>query len=99
MKQEQIKTKVYAVVNDIPEGYVLTYGIVAALAGAPGNARLIARMMTHSNGEINNHRIVNSAGRIAPGWDSQRTLLESEGVVFKENGNVDMKRHLWQPLF
>ena len=27
----------------------------------------------------------------------QRTLLEAEGVTFKPNGHVDMKRHLWEP--
>jgi methylated-DNA-protein-cysteine methyltransferase-like protein len=95
MKSE-FKTRVYEVVNDIPKGYVLTYGILATLAGAPRNARLAARYMTESGG-INNHRIVNGAGRIAPGWDGQRVLLEAEGVAFKENGNVDLKRHLWRP--
>jgi methylated-DNA-protein-cysteine methyltransferase-like protein len=98
MKQTELKEKIYSIVNDIPEGYVLTYGILAALAGVPNNARLTARLMTASCGEINNHRIVNSAGRIAPGWEEQRTLLEKEGVVFKENGNVDLKRHLWRPI-
>jgi len=24
-------------------------------------------------------------------------LLEAEGVTFKPNGHVDMKRHLWEP--
>jgi methylated-DNA-protein-cysteine methyltransferase-like protein len=98
MMQSEMKDKIYAIVNDIPEGRVLTYGILATLAGAPQNARLAARLMTNSEGDINNHRVVNSAGRIAPGWDEQRTLLEAEGVKFKENGNVDLKRHLWRPI-
>jgi methylated-DNA-protein-cysteine methyltransferase-like protein len=96
MKTNDFKDRVYEIVNDIPEGYVLTYGIVAALANAPRNSRLVARYMTASE-KINNHRIVNSVGRIAPGWDEQRTLLEAEGVSFKENGNVDLKKHLWRP--
>ena len=81
MKQAEIKDRIYTIVNDIPEGYVLTYGILAALAGAPQNARLVARLMTNSTGDINNHRVVNSAGRIAPGWAEQRDLLEKEGVI------------------
>jgi methylated-DNA-protein-cysteine methyltransferase-like protein len=40
---------------------------------------------------------VNIAGRTAPGWSRQRLLLEGEGVVFKPNGHVDMKRFLWEP--
>ena len=43
------------------------------------------------------HRVVNKEGRTAPGWSSQRPLLEAEGVTFKPNGHVDMQRHLWEP--
>ena len=43
------------------------------------------------------HRVVNVAGRTAPGWKRQRILLEEEGVAFKPNGHVDMSRHLWEP--
>ena len=42
------------------------------------------------------HRVVNHAGRTAPGWREQRELLEDEGVEFKANGCVDMKRHQWE---
>ena len=31
----------------------------------------------------------------APGWHEQRGLLEAEGVGFRENGCVDMKKHRW----
>ena len=43
------------------------------------------------------HRVVNNAGRTAPGWSRQRPLLESEDITFKPNGHVDMQRHLWEP--
>lgn len=42
------------------------------------------------------HRVVNHAGRTAPGWREQRELLKDEGVEFKANGCVDMKRHQWE---
>ena len=35
------------------------------------------------------------AGRTAPGWREQRLLLEDEGVEFRKNGCVDMKRFQW----
>ena len=41
------------------------------------------------------HRVVNHAGRTAPGWPEQRALLEDEGVTFKPDGHVDLKRHRW----
>jgi methylated-DNA-protein-cysteine methyltransferase-like protein len=97
MKENLYKTKVYAITNDIPKGYVLTYGIIAALAGSPGAARYVARLMTLSDDDINNHRVVNSVGRTAPGWAEQRIMLEAEGVIFKPNGNVDLKQCLWRP--
>jgi len=93
-----LKAKIYAITKDIPEGYVLTYGLLAALAGRPGASRYAARCMTLSEGDIPNHRVVNSMGATAHSWLEQRTMLESEGVTFKKNGNVDLKRHLWQQL-
>lgn len=42
------------------------------------------------------HRVVNHAGRTVPCWTEQRTLLEREGVGFRKNGCVDMKRFLWR---
>ena len=41
------------------------------------------------------HRVVNAQGRLAPGWEEQRLLLQEEGVCFRKNGNVDMTRCLW----
>jgi methylated-DNA-protein-cysteine methyltransferase-like protein len=70
------------------------YGQVAKLAGNPRWARVVGYAL-HVNpafGEIPCHRVVNSAGRTVPGWTEQRELLEAEGVEFKENGNVDMRR-------
>ena len=43
------------------------------------------------------HRVVNSRGSTAPGWDGQRNLLENEGVPFHRNGRVVLERCLWQP--
>jgi methylated-DNA-protein-cysteine methyltransferase-like protein len=31
------------------------------------------------------HRVVNHAGRTAPGWSEQRQLLEKEGVKFNRD--------------
>ena len=40
-------------------------------------------------------RVVNCAGRTAPGWPAQTALLAAEGVGFKPNGCVDLARFLW----
>lgn len=81
--------RVYEVVKRIPRGCVATYGQVAALAGAPRNARFVGFAL-HANpepGVIPCHRVVFRDGSLAPGFafggsDEQRRLLEDEGVCF-----------------
>lgn len=87
------------IVSQIPVGRVTTYGHIAALAGWPSHSRMVGRTLRYTPGAelLPCHRVVNIAGRTAPGWSLQRTLLEQEGVIFKSNGRVDMARHLWEP--
>ncbi len=87
------------VVRAVPAGMVLTYGEVAVLAGWPGRARMVGRILgaIGMDSDVPCHRIVNAQGRIAPHWPSQRQLLESEGVAFTSSGLVDMPRHHWHP--
>ncbi len=42
------------------------------------------------------HRMVNHAGRLAPGWPEQAALLTAEGVSFKSPDHVDLKTCLWE---
>ena len=91
---------IYEVVRGIPKGRVATYGMVAMLAGNPRWARVVGYAL-HVNpepGVIPCHRVVNRRGEVAPafafgGAGVQRTLLESEGVVFDEDGRVDLKKY------
>lgn len=91
--------EVYAVVGLIPYGTVATYGDVARLAGRPQCARMVGRALRDAPEEsmLPCHRVVNACGRPAPGWNLQKGLLEREGVGFRSNGCVDMKRHRWCP--
>jgi len=86
--------EVYSLVNAIPEGRVLTYSAIATLLGRPGNSRQVGRLISGAPAGVRAHRVVNSAGRTAPGWPGQRGLLEAEGVGFKANGMVDLRRHM-----
>ncbi len=87
------------IVSQIPCGSVTTYGIIAAWTGWPSHSRMVGRTLRYTSGAelLPCHRVVNKEGRTAPGWSSQRSLLEQEGVSFKPNGHVDMQRHLWEP--
>ena len=93
------RNDVLNIVGQIPLGRVTTYGTIAALAGWPSHSRMVGRTLRYTPGAelLPCHRVVNQAGRTAPGWSRQRELLEAEGVVFLKNGHVDMQRHLWEP--
>ena len=90
--------QILSVVEEIPEGKVATYGQIARLVGRENHARLIGKVLSGSSsyGNYPCHRVVNHAGRLAPGWDEQAMLLEREGVIVEKNGRVDMKRYKWE---
>ena len=95
---ESLIYEILSVVEEIPEGRVATYGQIARLIGREKNARLVGRVlgMAEFYGSFPCHRVVNHAGRTAPGWEKQRALLEGEGVVFRDNNHVDMKNFQWE---
>lgn len=42
------------------------------------------------------HRVVNHAGRLAPGFAQQKEKLLAEGVNLNDDMHVDLKRHQWE---
>ena len=96
---EELVYEILSVVEEIPEGQVASYGQIAQLIGRERNSRLVGKVLSMSDfyGDYPCHRVVNNAGRTAPGFTAQRSLLESEGVRFKENGMVDMQTFQWKP--
>ena len=61
--------EILSVVDEIPEGKVATYGQIARLIDRPKNARLVGRVLSMAEyyGKYPCHRVVNHAGRLAPG--------------------------------
>lgn len=98
MEQNTFQQEVYSIVAAIPQGKVLTYGQIAYLVGKPQCSRMVGHAMHNVPAELHlpSHRVVNSQGRTAPFWEEQRPLLEAEGVMFRSNGCVDMKRFQWE---
>ena len=94
---EDLIYEVLSVVEEIPERRVATYGQIARLIGRDRNARLVGRILSMSDyyGQYPCHRVVNHAGRTAPGFLRQRQLLQEEGVEFRTNGCVDLKKYQW----
>ncbi len=83
MEKGLFSRRVYEVVRRIPKGKVATYGQVAALAGAPRNARFVGYAL-HSNpepGVIPCHRVVFRDGSLAP--DSRSAVRKDSGFCSK----------------
>lgn len=94
---EDLIYEILSVVEEIPPGKVATYGQIARLIGREKNARLVGRVLRMSEfyGSYPCHRVVNHAGRLAPGWSEQRHLLEDEDVLMKDATHVDIRKCLW----
>lgn len=93
---------IWQVVASIPAGRVCSYGGVATLAGMPGNARLVGRILSQLPIDSNLpwHRVINAGGRISftpqsEAWLQQRQRLEAEGVEFSGSDRVSWKRFGW----
>src|SRR6516225_9833460 len=85
------------IIRRIPEGWVATYGQVAAMAGLPRRARLVGHVLQHLDpaSDIPWHRVVNAKGGVSyspsrNGGDAlQRRLLEQEGIEFDHRDRFD----------
>lgn len=95
---EDLIYEILAVVEEIPEGKVATYGQIARLIGRDKNSRLVGRVLSRAEfyGSYPCHRVVNHAGRLVPGWEEQRHLLGAEGVPMKNETHVDIKLCRWE---
>jgi len=95
---------IWQVVALIPPGKVATYGDVARHAGLAKAARRVGLALRKlpAGTKIPWHRVVNAQGRISlpPGSASQytqRERLEAEGILFRENKSLDLRRYRWEP--
>lgn len=90
--------QVIAIIKNIPAGFVMTYGQVAAMAGSPRGARQVVRIL-HSMSESYDlpwHRVVNIKGEIAIADEESRFMqkyyLEQEGVKVDDNYRIDLDK-------
>lgn len=96
--------RVYAVVLQIPEGRVTTYGTIAAVLGERRSARMVGWAMSSCPPDVSEvaHRVVNRYGELSGGWafghpDIMKQHLLDEGVTFVDEYQVDLKKHFWLP--
>ena len=94
---EELIYQVLETVGEIPKGCVATYKQIACLIGREKNSRLVGKILANASyyGHYPCHRVVNFQGRLVPGWFEQKELLEKEGITFKDDHHVDLKKHQW----
>jgi len=99
--------QVWEIVRQIPPGQVTSYGQIAAMIPPPAGmdpksydafaARWVGGAMAACPEDVPWQRVINSQGRPSqrPGAEHQRLLLEDEGILFNDNGKVDLKQFGW----
>jgi methylated-DNA-protein-cysteine methyltransferase-like protein len=92
---------VLALVERIPPGRVMSYGMIAEVLHdrfGRGSARRVGTIMARYGGPVPWHRVVTGGGRTPPGHEAEaRRRLAAEGVSFTGAGRVSMANYAWLP--
>ena len=104
MSSSNFFERVYQVVRQIPYGRVTSYGAIAKSIGAAKSARMVGYAMNGASSieGVPAHRVVNRNGMLTgkhhfKGTYLMQQLLESEGVVVKEDKIQNFKEVFWDP--
>lgn len=93
--------RVEALVSQIPQGRVMTYGQLAALSGNARAARVVGGIAHFGDPALPWQRVVNKQGGLAAGYPGGRSghkqVLEAEGVAVTPDYRVDIDRLIWWP--
>lgn len=91
---------VEALVSQIPQGRVMTYGQLAALCGNARAARIVGGIAHFGDPTLPWQRVVNKSGGLAAGYPGGRQghaeHLRAEGVEVVDE-HVDVRALLWWP--
>lgn len=90
---------VIQIIQKIPEGKVMTYGQIAAIAGNSRGARQVSWILHAMSKKYRLpwHRVINASGKISLQGSEQRELLELEDVTFDSSGKIDLAVYRWNP--
>jgi len=89
--------KIYDIVSSIPKGKITTYGAIAKLVVVDPRVVGYALHQNKDPRHIPCHRVINSKGQISSGYvfggpNTQKEMLEKEGILFDDNEAVNLKR-------
>lgn len=102
MDKQLFRDNVYTLVAQIPRGYFMTYGQIAALCGNPRGAWEVGQIAHFGPENLPWHRVVNKQGGLAVGWpnggrEAHKAILMSEGVTVSDDFTVDIGKLQWWP--
>ena len=98
--------KVYEVVKQIPTGRVTSYGAIARYLGSTQSSRMVGWAMNQSHASadfVPAHRVLNRNGMLTgkhhfDGPNVMAELIESEGLIVKNDRVVDFVDYFWDPI-
>lgn len=97
----EFKDRVYEIVAQIPKGRVMTYGQVAAYAGAAWAAWEVGQIAHTGPSNLPWQRVVNKQGGLASGYpggyQGHKNALEAEGLAVDDEYRVNIKELIWHP--
>ncbi len=94
------RERVEALVRQIPQGRVMTYGQLAALCGNARAARIVGGIAHFGDPSLPWQRVVNKQGGLAAGYpggrNGHRQVLEAEGYSIADD-RVNVTDLIWWP--
>lgn len=105
--QQAFYEQVWELVRQVPEGRVTTYGQIAKMLPPPPGVdleayrafgpRWVGGAMANCPHDVPWQRVINARGEISqrPGAQRQKELLMNEGIVFNDQGRVDLGVYGW----
>ena len=101
-RKEAFRAAVLAVVAQIPEGRLASYGQVALLAGWPQRPRQVGMVLRGlpQGTPLPWHRVVNALGYVPSKgrwWGAMEQIgrLRDEGIPVDDEGNLDLGTYRW----
>ncbi|MCG8707102.1 MGMT family protein [Brenneria sp. 4F2] len=100
---DTFQQRVFQIVAAIPYGKIATYGDVAMMAGSPRASRQVGGVLKRLpvGSKLPWHRVINRKGEISLIGDDhqrQKLALQAEGVIFNQQGKIDLTAFRWRSV-
>src|SRR5438477_12920616 len=98
------RDRVIEIVRSVPYGKVVSYGQVALYAGLPRAAREVGWVLSETGGVdlpwwrvVNNKGLITISGKEFNARETQKKLLQAEGIEVADDYQIEMERYRFTP--